>query len=394
VRLGTVTTLLWILAACWLAITLRDLWSLRALTAPPLPCDREEIRPGSVTVVIATRNESDSLPASVAAWAGQQGVEGQIVVVDDQSDDNTQNTLQQLAVTYPSLRHVRIDKLPAGWLGKTWALQCGAADITTDWVLFSDTDARPHQDLLARVLAGVSSTEADHAVVLPTHRGTSFLGRACLLAFHQAVQSRLALIRTKKQRSFVGVGAFNLLRTSAYRNILGHRRLQLEVLDDVYLGYLLYRRGYRSTVWFAPDLLSIRWGETPCRLLGVLEKNMFAVLRYRTWIALPLALALLAATLLPILGLVQGSTAGAFAFASWALSSLPAIQLARRMDWERSSGALVPWTRGWLAVSLLRSIWTTLRRQGVHWRGRHYALDDLRAAAANLAAAERSGRRT
>jgi glycosyltransferase involved in cell wall biosynthesis len=356
VRLGTVTTLLWILAACWLAITLRDLWSLRALTAPPLPCDREEIRPGSVTVVIATRNESDSLPASVAAWAGQQGVEGQIVVVDDQSDDNTQNTLQQLAVTYPSLRHVRIDKLPAGWLGKTWALQCGAADITTDWVLFSDTDARPHQDLLARVLAGVSSTEADHAVVLPTHRGTSFLGRACLLAFHQAVQSRLALIRTKKQRSFVGVGAFNLLRTSAYRNILGHRRLQLEVLDDVYLGYLLYRRGYRSTVWFA--------------------------------------LALLAATLLPILGLVQGSTAGAFAFASWALSSLPAIQLARRMDWERSSGALVPWTRGWLAVSLLRSIWTTLRRQGVHWRGRHYALDDLRAAAANLAAAERSGRRT
>jgi hypothetical protein len=122
--------------------------------------------------------------------------------------------------------------------------------------------------------------------LLPTHRDTTLLGRAGLLAFQLTVQRRVAAINAAKQRTFVGTGAFNLVRTDAYRAVGGHLPLRLEVVDDVWLGFLLFGAGFRTRVWFAGDDFAIDWGGTPRSLVRVVEKNMFAVLRYRTSLAL------------------------------------------------------------------------------------------------------------
>ena len=51
-----------------------------------------------------------------------------------------------------------------------------------------------------------------------------------------------------KSRAYVGVGAFQLIRRSAYEKIGTHRRLAMEVVDDMKVGKLVKQAGFRSGV--------------------------------------------------------------------------------------------------------------------------------------------------
>lgn len=365
------------LAVLWLAVAAHDLvavWRLPNL--PPLPPDQP---PQDVTVVMAVRDDVAHVEESVRRLLAQQHVQLRLVVVDDRSEDGTGEVLARLAATEPRLTVVTVRELPPGWLGKSHALHVGTAAVTSRWLLFTDGDAQFGPDTLARAIAAAEATNTQHVSLLPTHRDTTLLGRAGLLAFQLTVQRRVAAINAKRQRSFVGTGAFNLVRTDAYRQVGGHEPLRLEVVDDVWLGLLLFRAGFRTRVWFAGDDFAIDWGGTPRSLVRVVEKNMFAVLRYRTSLAL-LAVGggfgLLAATFLAPL---YGGTLGWLPFGSYLANGAAGAVLARRLHWEVLAGWIAPFARVLLPLAMLNSTWVTLRQGGVRWRGTFYPLAMLRA---------------
>lgn len=364
------------LGVLWLLATVHDLYAVLALTElPPLPPDSPR---RAVTVVMAVRDDATHVAEAVQRLLGQQHLDLQLIAVDDRSSDGTGTILAGLAATDPRLSVVSIAELPPDWLGKSHALHHGAANVTTPWLLFADGDARLSPDALARAIDAAETTAADHVSLLPTHRSPSFLGQACLLGFQLVVQRRVRAVNAATQQSYVGTGAFNLVRTSAYRAIGGHLPLRLEVVDDVFLGYLLFRAGFRSRVWFAARDLEIDWGRTPGHLLHVVEKNMFAMLRFRTW----LAVLLLAVTMLGLgatfLAPWLAGGVGWFALGAYQLTALPAVVLARRMAWNPLAGLLVPIARLWLPIALLNSTLVTLRQGGVRWRGTFYPLAQLR----------------
>lgn len=364
------------LAVPWILLLAHDLRAVRRLQPLP-PLDDQGPLP-DVTVVVAVRDDEAEVEAAVVRLLRQRHVRLRIVAVDDRSTDRTGAVLARLAATDDRLTVVTVRELPPGWLGKTHALHVGAADVGSRWILFTDGDAQLADDALARAIAAAEHGGAHHVCLLPGHRGTTFLGQACLLAFQLTILRRIAGVNSTPQRSFVGTGAFNLVRIDAYRAIGGHLPLRLEVVDDVWLGCLLFRAGFRSRAWFAPRDLAVHWGGTVRHLLDVTTKNMFAVLRYRTG---------LAAAAIALFGLLVGASLAApwlagsvgwIPFGAWFGGTLPGIALARRMQWPILAGALVPLSRWLLPVALLRSAWTTLRQGGVRWRGTFYPLAELR----------------
>ena len=364
------------LAVVWLLATVHDLFAIATLEdLPALPANAPR---REVTVVLAIRDDGPHVAEAVQHLLAQQHVDLHLIVVNDRSTDDTATILAGLAATHPRLSIVTIAELPPDWLGKSHALHQGAANVATPWLLFTDGDARLSPDALARAIDAAEHTGTDHVSLLPTHRNPSFLGQACLLGFQLIVQRRVRAVNATRQRSYVGTGAFNLVKTSAYRTIGGHLPLRLEVVDDVFLGYLLFRTGFRSRVWFAARDFAIDWGGTPGHLLHVVEKNMFAMLRFRTW----LAAILLALTMLVIGATFAGpwlaGTAGWLALGAYLLTALPAIALARRMQWNPLAGLLVPIARIWLPIALINSTFVTLRQGGVRWRGTFYPLRQLR----------------
>lgn len=370
---------MWIAFACltvfWLLAAWRGVQAAAAI--PPLPRAAGTSVP-AVTAVIATRDDAANVGGTVDRLLAQRQVDLRVVVVDDRSIDETPSILAVRAAGEPRLQVVRVDALPPGWLGKSHALHVGTQAVATPWLLFLDGDVWLAPDTIARAVAAAETVAADHAVLLPTHRDTTFWGKACLLAFHLSIARRVAAVNAPRQRAHVGAGAFNLVRTDAYRAVHGHLPLRLEVVDDVGLGLLLFRAGFRSRVWSAAREVAIDWGGTPGRLLRVVEKNMFAVLGYRTW---------LASLLLGLTGLLLGATmvgpwlagpVGGAAWVAYGSTALATVALARQQGWPALAGWLGPVAALWLPIALARSVAVTLWRGGVRWRGTFYPLAELR----------------
>lgn len=364
------------LTLLWLVASWHDGRAVRTLPdLPPLP---PATPPAAVTVVIPVRDGAGQITEVVTRFLAQRHVDLRLVVVDDRSTDGTSARLAEFARHDPRLAVTTVRELPPDWLGKSHALQVGAATTTTPWLLFADADAWLGPDALARAIAAAEAHAADHVALLPDHRARSWLGEACLLAFHLTVQRRVAAVNAARQRSFVGTGAFNLVRTAAWRAVGEHHPLRLEVVDDVYLGALLFRAGFRSRVWFAARDLAIDWGGTPTDLLRVVEKNMFAMVRFRTWLALLLLLLTTALLAVTFTAPWWCGPLGWAALGAYATTALPAARFARRLGWRLAPASLVPLTRLWLVVALARSAWITLRQRGVRWRGTFYPLAQLR----------------
>ena len=77
------------------------------------------------------------------------------------------------------------------------------------------------------------------------------------LAFHMANDPYGC--RNPHSRAYVGVGAFQMMRRAAYEAAGTHRRLAMEVVDDMKLGKLVKQAGFRSGVGVARDSVVMRW---------------------------------------------------------------------------------------------------------------------------------------
>ena len=142
----------WIVALGWTIFTLgrlRDLLHVRAL--PPAGANGDPGPPPRVSVVVAARDEERRIERSIGRLLGQEGVELELIVVDDRSTDATTTILRRLEAENPLLRVLRVDTLPDGWLGKPHACHVGAGRSRGEWILFTDADVSlTSEDLLAR----------------------------------------------------------------------------------------------------------------------------------------------------------------------------------------------------------------------------------------------------
>jgi chlorobactene glucosyltransferase len=65
----------------------------------------------------------------------------EVIAVDDRSSDATPDILARLAREDSRLRVVSGEPLPAGWVGKPWALEQGQRYARGAWLLFTDADS-------------------------------------------------------------------------------------------------------------------------------------------------------------------------------------------------------------------------------------------------------------
>jgi hypothetical protein len=178
--------------------------------------------------------------------------------------------------------------------------------------------------------------------------------------------------------AYLGIGAFNLVRVSAYHACGGYEALRLTILDDVKLGLLLHRAGSRTRAFLGGPDVECHWGTTVPRMIGIMEKNYFAAVDFRLG---PVVAGAILITLMfgtSIIGLWTRTVAGiAAGLAPWSLV-LPAAVFARRLGWSPASAAMTPLMYPILFFAVVNSAVVTLRQGGVRWRDTFYSLDALR----------------
>jgi hypothetical protein len=226
----------------------------------------------------------------------------------------------------------------------------------------------------------VEATQADHFVVFPTliiHRWDE----AALISFFQVIglwASRPWRVGNKRsKRDAVGIGAFNLLRTSAYRSLGGFEALRMEIVEDLALARRVKESGLAQRVAFGRDLVSVHWASGVPGLINILTKNFFTIFRYNVALLLFGCMALAAMSIVPFAAVfVSGYSLPA---ALTILSILAAyIIMSPRTGIPAWNGLLTPFAAAVLIYAQLRSGYFTLKQGGVVWRGTFYSLAELR----------------
>jgi glycosyltransferase involved in cell wall biosynthesis len=380
VRIDLLSVLFGGVAAGWFLFNLSAAWLHRYV--PPfarvLERSPELDETPSVTVVIAARNERGRIEESVRRMLAQRGVDLELVVVDDRSTDGTREILERLRELDERLRVIRVDELPHAWLGKQHACHLGARDARGDWILFTDADTWVNPTLIAATVRAAVAERADLVCLLPAQKRISLWGRAAVLVFSLGLLIAAARANRDRRRSPVGIGAYNLVRTAAYRRAGGYAALRMEIIDDLKLGMLLERSGGRLRCWTAVGQAEMDWAASPRDLMRALEKNFFAMADLRFGLAAAAIAIMFTAWFAAIAGPFTGRWSGYAAFAGLMLMPLPAALFGRHSRWGLPCAILTPLIYPLLPWTLLRSTWLTWRQGGIRWRGTLYPLGLLR----------------
>ena len=171
-----------------------------------------------------------------------------MIAVDDRSEDGTGAILEAAARKHARLKPVRVDSLPSGWLGKPHALERAYERSNGEWLVFTDADVHFAPDLLRRSIALAERRGWDHLTLLGTLKMFSFGEKIAMTFFAMAfaIGTRPWAASNPKSRAYNGVGAFQLIRRGMYEAIGTHRRLAMEVVDDMKLGKLVKDGEFRS----------------------------------------------------------------------------------------------------------------------------------------------------
>jgi glycosyltransferase involved in cell wall biosynthesis len=370
-----------LVAAFWLFYGLRNMVGLLYL---PWLSKFPPIDPKSaprVSLVFAARDEEEKLPVAIRTLSTISYPNLEIIAADDRSKDKTPSILDDAVRTNDRLRVIHVKELPQGWLGKPHALQKAYEASTGEWILFTDADVRFAPDALSRAMTLVQTRKLDHLTLFGDVDREGFWDTVLLtffgLAMHIVGDSHR--VSNPNSRAYLGIGAFQLVRRSAYEACGTHKRLAMEVVDDIKLGKILKLGGYRSCVGVAVGFVAVRWHTGFRNLIRGVTKNFFAGLNYSVPLAIAAMVSMLMTNFAPFVGVIFGhgwvrilagvSVAVALLFHVFVdigakISPLYAL--------THPIGALI------FCWMILRSTVVTLRQGGVVWRDTFYKLSDLK----------------
>lgn len=338
---------------------------------------------GDVSVVVAALDEVRRIQPCLDGLAAQGSVVREILVVDSGSTDGTQELVRAAAARDPRITLLRDPPLPAGWVGKVWALQHGLAHARGEWVLGMDADTTPQPGCAAGALAAAREIGYDAVSFSPRFRIESAAERWLQPALLLTLVYRFGAAGTDVDPERVMAnGQCFLARRAVLDAAGGYVAARASFADDVTLARTLARAGYRVGFLDGSRLYDVRaytsareawreWG----RSLDLKD----ATTRARQWADVLFLLVVQGTPLPALLWLAARHLAGAplTGGARWLLVTsgvLVAIRVLMQLAIARSYV-----TRGitfWLAptadpLAALRILISTLRTPK-RWRSREY----------------------
>ena len=335
-----------------------------------------------VSVIIPARNEERWIEQGVLSVLAQDYEPLEVIVVEDRSTDRTGEILNRMARDHQHLRVVRVSALPAGWLGKNYAAWRGAQQATGDCLLLTDADVLMDPTAVRRAVGYLAAHRLDHLVATPELRMPGALLRlfAGVFTLFFGLYAEPWNAKNPKSRKSIGIGAFNLLRTEVYRLIGTHEAIRMRPDDDIKLGQLVKRQGFRQEALLGKGILAVEWYASVQDVISGLSKSALASVEYHLTAMIGLVLMGIWFFVWPFVAVLLTSGAVQLAYGLTVLVILLVYGANADAHGLPPHDAIgFPIGACLLFYIALRGALVTVARQGIEWRGTFYPLEALRA---------------
>jgi glycosyltransferase involved in cell wall biosynthesis len=229
-----------------------------------------------ISVLIPARNEEASIAACVEAVLASGGVELEVIVLDDHSDDATAEIVRELAWKDRRLRLEAAPPLPPGWCGKQHACFALAKLARFPVLSFIDADVRLAPDALERMAAFLRESKAGLVSGFPRQQTGSFLEKLLVPLINWVLLSYLPIgaMRRSRWAAFgAGCGQWFMTTREAYDRAGGHESIKGSMHDGITLPRAYRRAGIDTDLCDATDLATCRMYRSSVAVWNGLAKN-------------------------------------------------------------------------------------------------------------------------
>ena len=315
----------------------------------------------SLSIVVPARNEEENLAHLLPSLQRLRypGVY-EIIVVDDHSSDTT-----GAVAAAGGAQVIRLEELPAGWLGKPHACHCGALAAQGEWLLFTDADTVHAVDGPGNAVAYVVERGLDGLSLFLHQEFRSLTDRVVLASAFAGLFAGFS----RKQN--ILNGQYILLKRQVYLDSQGFAAVRSEALEDVALGNHLHRQGYTVPLLHGENAAAVRMYETLGQMWHGMSRLGSDSLRFAGWKAI-WSILLVTAVMSPLLTAVYVARGEADWFwlpITWAVATISMFPWARRFG-PSSLALCAPLGAVFVQVAAVWGLVSRMLGRGIRWKGR------------------------
>ena len=331
-----------------------------------------------VSVLIPARNEEVNIKRCLYSLIDQSYKNLEIIVLDDDSDDQTYNIVKDISKNFSSIKLIKGERKSNGWTGKNWACHQLSKFAKGDFLLFIDADTKLQKNTISETVSEMNNNDVDLISLFPNRITNTAIDKIISVTIGWFIFSCLPIIFSNKNPMFSSAfGQFLLFRKGAYFSIGGHESIKDKILDDFELGRLITMRGYNLNVFDGTERISTFSYSTEKEALEGLSKSIFPFFNNRLIPFLILLILFLSMGLMPIF-IMMGEFFGSkltkskemIAYFTWGLITLSWSISSYRSKQGIRYGILYPFITTFTAIIGIFSIITFLTKS-VNWKNRN-----------------------
>ena len=335
-----------------------------------------------LSIIIPACNEAETIKPAVNTLLEQDYPDLEILLIDDRSTDGTGAIIDGIAEEDSRVKAVHIEELPEGWIGKINALNTGTKIASGEWMLFTDADIHFRQGTLRKAVSLAEADKADHFALLPKPTANSFWFDVVIHTFGAIFLYGTGAVDVGRpgSKAFIGTGAFNLVRRTAFDNTEGFSWLKMEPIDDVGLGLMLSISGAKSSFAITTRDISLVWYPSIKAMFKGVEKNFFGAVANYSLIRMAIIVAFIwAFALAPFAALMFFNAVPVFMLGiiTYVFMAFGAFFVKEKFGQKFFPLFLAQFGLLIVSIMLLRSGIICKLKGGIDWRGTRYKTEDL-----------------
>jgi len=245
-----------------------------------------------VCILVPARNEAESLPQTLPALLKQDYPgEFRIFLMDDRSSDGTADVARKLAAELNAGERLTVlsgTPLPAGWVGKMWALDQAARtalkETRAEYVLLTDADIYHAPGSLRRLVAESSAGKLGLNSRMARLRCVSAAEKLLIPAFVYFFNLLYPMRRVNNPNDplAAAAGGCVLLSRAALEALGGgFECVKNEIIDDVNVGRNVKARGFPIRLSLSrSEVVSLREYPVLADIWQMVRRTAFTELKY------------------------------------------------------------------------------------------------------------------
>ena len=256
-----------------------------------------------VSILIPARNEEKSIIRCLKSLVEQDYKNTEILVLDDNSTDNTKNIINKYIDDNKNIKLISGENLPNGWIGKHWACEQLAKNAKGNYILFLDADTAINKEIIKTAVSQMQIQSAELITTIPRKKPRC-IAEKLLFPFIDWISLAFLPIKIsqKLNNSYLSAtfGQFMLFKKDAYDAIGGHKKIKDNILDDINLGRMIKKHGYKWILLDGTKHVESQMYENSKDTIKGVSRSIFPALNYHISILLIAIIILILLGIAPI----------------------------------------------------------------------------------------------